>query len=553
MIRLQRVEQYVPSKYTAISAFAAILVSVGFVYGKSIGFGFVNFDDSDYVAQNLNVQAGLTWEGLRWAFTTFHGANWFPVTWLSHMIDAQLFGPWPGGHHLTSVLLHGANSLLLAGLLFRMTGAWWKSCLAAALFALHPLHVESVVWVSERKDVLSTFFFLTALFGYVRYTERRSIRRYLTIILPFAIGLMAKPMLVSLPLVLLLLDWWPLQRFSSSEGTLLGGQGTVSRLKMLVYEKVPLLLLSLASAVVTVVAQRHGEALVSPDVLPVIQRLQRVFIHYAWYLEKLAWPSDLAFYYPVSAVLPFWKVSAAAAFITALLIVAFRKAHTEPFLTTGVLWFLVTLLPVIGLVAVGMQGTADRYAYIPSIGIVIAFLWLVDRLLERTNVRLLAAIIATAVLAVLTVLTWRQVDVWRDSYTLSSHAVDVTRDNYVALTILGDSLDDSGNSQEAIIKYSLALQIRPEYDVARNSLGVALCKQGRTDDAMRVFHEAVRLRPSYADAYVNMGVCVSGLGKLAEAASYFHEALKIKPDHFAAAMYLEQVMPEIISRRPAVR
>lgn len=544
-----------PSRAAIWLFFISIIIITGIIYGKTAWFDFVNFDDSDYVTQNLHVQAGLTWEGVRWAFTTFHGSNWFPVTWLSHMIDSRLFGSWPGGHHLSSVLLHGINSLLLASLLFRMTGAWWKSCLVATLFALHPLHVESVAWVSERKDVLSTFFFLCALFAYVRYTAHRSLPRYLAIMLLFALGLMAKPMLVSFPLVLLLLDWWPLQRFPSAgfaSISLSTRQGVTGTLRPLVLEKIPLLLMSAASSIITILAQKQGEAIVSTSVLPLFQRTGRMCTHYCWYMGKLVWPSDLAFYYPIATTAVLWELASATIFIAAISVLIFRKALSLPFLVTGGLWFIITLLPVIGLVAVGMQGTADRYAYIPSIGFFIAVVWLTDELLRKTNCRKeLIILLATIILGILTLLSWRQVDVWRNSTSLSEHAVKVTKDNYVAMTILGDALDDAGQSAEATGYYTRALQIRPEYEVARNSLGVVLCKQGRTDEAMNEFSTAVRLRPSYADALVNMGICMWGVGKNEEAANFFRAALQKRSDHFAALMYLKQVMSDANSPKSA--
>lgn len=535
-----------PSRAVICTVLAAIALSVAILYGKTAWFDFVTFDDADYVTQNLHVQAGLTWESVRWAFITFHGANWFPVTWLSHMLDARIFGSWPGGHHITSVLLQMFNSLLLALLLYRITFCFWKSALVAALFALHPLHVESVAWVSERKDLLSTLFFLATMFAYFHYTEYRTLPRYLTVMILFALGLMAKPMLVSLPLVLLLLDWWPLQRFSAAEKeaeSLAVRADKQQILRQILTEKIPLILMSLASAVITILAQHQGEAVVSGQVLPLFQRIERMFIHYGWYLRKLFWPTDLAFFYPVETVIPLWESAAAATCIIAMTFFTIRNAHTLRFLVTGWLWFLITLLPVIGLVAVGMQGTADRYAYIPSIGIFIAAVWLADDLRVKTDCRHMPPIVISAVLlGILALLTWRQVDTWRNSSTLSEHAVTATKDNYVAMTILGDTLDDDGRNAEAIGYYNRALQIRPEYEIARNSLGVAFCRQGRTEEAMREFSNAVRLRPSYADAYVNMGVCEAASGHRDEAVRFFRQALTIKPDHFAAAEYLSQTL-----------
>lgn len=531
-----------PSRTIICAVLAAIALSVGILYGKTALFDFVSFDDADYVTQNLHVQAGLTWESVRWAFTTFHGANWFPVTWLSHMIDAQLFGPWAGGHHISNTLFHLVNSLLLALLLYRLTNCFWKSALVAALFAVHPLNVESVAWVSERKNLLSTLFFLSTIYAYFYYTNHRTLPRYLAVVILFALGLMAKPMLVSLPLVLLLLDWWPLQRFSSpdNEAEFPAGRKFHRQItRALLTEKIPLLLMSLVSAVITLLSQKQGETVVSGQILPIFQRIGRMFIHDCWYLCKILWPADLAFYYPVEIAIPMWKLALAVTFIIAVSLFTICIANSRRFLLTGWLWFLITLMPVIGLVAVGMQGTADRYAYIPSIGIFISLVWLADDLRSISGCRYWPLTAISAILlGILAVLTWRQMDTWRNSASLSAHAVTVTKDNYVAMTILGDTFDDAGRNTEAIGYYKRALQIRPEYEIARNSLGVALCRQGRTEEAMREFSNAVRLRPSYADAYVNMGVCEAASSNREEAVRFFRQALTIKPDHLAAAEYL---------------
>lgn len=319
----------------------------------------------------------------------------------------------------------------------------------------------------------------------------------------------------------------------------------MTNLPPLIFEKIPLLILSLISATVTILAQKQGETIVSAEVLPLFQRIGRVFVHYCWYSGKLLWPKDLAFYYPVITGFTFLKWSAAALTVTGLSIISIRRRCTEPYLFMGWFWFIFSLFPVIGLVAVGMQGTADRYAYIPSIGFFIALTWTAGALAGQLNPNARRSTLAGGafiLLASLSVLTWHQVSTWRTSRTLAEHAVNVTKDNYVALTILGDTLDDAGQSYEGIEKYKQALQIKPEYDIARNSLGVALCKQGRTDEAMREFALAVGLRPSYADAYVNMGVCMSGTGRIDEAVKYYRKALSIRPDHYTASQYLRQAL-----------
>src|SRR5512139_1612417 len=395
-----------------------VVITAG-VYLQAGDHEFINYDDPLYVTNNPQVKAGLTGKNILWAFSTTRASNWHPLTWLSHMLDVQLFGLNPRGHHLMNVFIHCVNTVLLFLLLTKMTATPWQSLFVAALFALHPLHVESVAWVAERKDVLSGFFWLLTLLLYVRYVNSPGTVRYLLVVASFAAGLMSKPMLVSLPLVMLLLDYWPLKR--------LGTQASpVSLLK----EKLPFFLLSLLSALVTMHAQKAGGALKSMDVVPLAMRVENSLVSYATYIVKTVWPQDLALFYPFPLSLALWQVLASCLLLIAVSagVVLLRKRH--PYLLTGWLWFLITLVPVIGLVQVGGQAMADRYTYIPHIGLFVMAAWAVPELLKgMRRRRVVLAGAACVILAILTVVTWRQLGYWRDNITLYERTLSVTQNN----------------------------------------------------------------------------------------------------------------------------
>ncbi len=468
-----------------------LMASVLVVYGQAATFDFINFDDGLYVSANDRVQAGLTLPSLRWALTTFHAANWHPLTWVSHMLDWEIFGAWAGGHHLASVLLHAANTLLLFLFLREATGRIRESAWVCALWALHPLHAESVAWVSERKDVLSAFFWMLTLLFYLRYVRRPGPARYLAVGVSLALGLMAKPMLVTLPMALLLLDYWPLKRF---------GERTFSSL---VLEKVPLLFLSAASSLMTFLAQSRGGAVSPLDIVPFQARLFNAVLSYARYLGKLLWPHDLAIFYPYAwAELRLWRVAVAAAGLLGLTAVVLKQARRRPFLPVGWFWFLGTLVPVIGLVQVGGQAMADRYTYIPSLGIYIMAAWLAGSMAPGRTGRAKAVDLAAVILCIcLAGLTWQHAGDFRNSRSVFEHALAVTRNNYLAHNNLGVALDREGRLQEALAEYRQALAIWQDYADARSNVGYALARLSRPEEALEALDRALASDPRHADAH----------------------------------------------------
>ena len=521
-----------------------LVVATLSVYMRAGGNGFVNYDDNRYVTANPHVATGITPGNVGWAFTTTTASNWHPLTWLSHMTDCQLYGLNPRWHHLTSVALHALNAVLLFLLLVRMTHAPWRSAFVAALFALHPLHVESVAWVAERKDVLSTLFFLLTLLAYSRYVERPGPARYVPVFCLYALGLMAKPMLVTLPCVLLLLDYWPLGRYRAanparpvlpgdgdSRGKLVNG----SSVGRLVLEKVPLFLLAAASGMITVYAQKSGEALASLEVVPYGLRISNAFVAYVAYIGKMFWPAGLSVIYPLPPGVPLWQVAGAVLLLSGISILAILLRGRAPFLLVGWLWYLGTLVPVIGLVQVGIQAFADRYSYIPLIGLFMCIAWAVPEAASAgRRQRALLAASAAFVLVVFAAATWRQTGFWKDSRKLFTHALAVTSGNYMAHLNLGTALAEQGNLAEAMDHYDAALRINPNLAIAHFNLGNGLLAQGRRAEAVSQYRAALRINPSYASAHYNLGVVMAGEGMSAEAIEHFSEAVRIKPD-FAKA------------------
>ncbi len=506
------------------------------VYWQIGNHTFVNYDADKYVTDNQHVQAGLTSESITWAFTSTHASNWHPLTWLSHMVDCQFYGLNPKGHHLTNVLFHILNSILLFLIFRRMTGDLWKSAFVAALFAIHPLHVESVAWVAERKDVLSTFFWMLTMGSYVWYVEHPGTSRYLMVFLFFILGLMAKPMLVTLPFVLLLLDYWPLGRFKfrRSERTIRNSTEKSHNLH-LIWEKMPLLAFAAASSVVTFLVQQSGGAVRSFDVLPLTVRISNALVSYVSYLIKMIWPLNLAVLYPYYGILTWWKIAGAFFFIVLISFIVIKTVRRYPYLTIGWLWYLGTLVPVIGLVQVGSQSMADRYTYVPLIGIFIIIAWGVSDLAARWRYRKegLAAVSAI-LLSILTVITWFQVRHWNNSITLFTHAINVTENNWIAHHNLGSALFEDGRTAEAINHYNEALKINPVYAEPHYNLGNVLAGQGKLDEAVSHYHEALRINPDHTEAHNNLGNALVKQKRFAEALDHYSEALRINPDFIKA-------------------
>ncbi|MFZ2021706.1 MAG: tetratricopeptide repeat protein [Terracidiphilus sp.] len=484
------------------------------VYAQVRHFDFVNYDDPDYTTGNLHVRQGLTTQGLEWALTSRDAANWFPLTWVSHMLDAQFFGLDSGWDHLHNVLLHALGAIFLCVFLQRATGTRWRSALVAFLFALHPMHVESVAWVAERKDVLSACFWFLTLWAYVRYTERPGAARYLVVVLGLCLGLMAKPMVVTLPIVLLFLDYWPLARLRE--------QG-----RKALWEKLPLLGLSVAASAITYLVQQDAGAV---KAVPLSTRLANATLSYALYVLRTFWPSRLTVFYPYPRSFAFLPVFAAClllAVVTTGVIVLCRRA---PYLLTGWCWFVITLLPVIGLVQVGGQAHADRYMYIPMVGLLIMVVWGVAETLEKLQAKVLALPLAVAVCLACAVLTWIQVAYWRNSETLFRHALEVTDDNSVANHNLGNYLMDSpGRLSEALPYLEAAARIDPDSPPAHTDLGSALARTGRLPEAIAQFQAAIRLAPDSPIPHNNLGSAFIEAGRLPEAIAEFHTALRLDP------------------------
>jgi len=554
--------------------YALLTAGIFAAYGPVLRFGFVNYDDPVYIATNPYVAGGITWSGIVWAFTHSFAGNWFPLTWISHMLDCQLFGLDAGAHHFTNLAIHTAATLLLFAVLRRMTQSRGPSAFVAGLFALHPLHVESVAWIAERKDVLSAFFWMLTLWAYSRYVARPTRSGYLWTLAIFALGLMAKPMAVTLPLVLILLDYWPFAR----------GQ------KLL--EKLPFFALSAAVCVVTYAAHAQAKAVVSFDTISLSMRVENALTSYAVYIASMFWPTGLAVFYPYpkgSLAGPAVLAAIALAAVTAAVIWAGRH---RPYLVVGWLWYLITLVPVIGLIQAGQQARADRYMYIPMIGLSIMLAWGGAELLRawpQTRV-----VLSVGICAACAVVTLFQVDYWENGVKLFQRAVDVTGDNYVARFNLTHELREMGDTAGAIRQLEAAVRIQPDSGLAHDELGQLLGKQGRTDEALTELRKAelslpndaalhyhiglllgtaghpeqaadelsqsVRLDPTNADAHRNLAVSLAMMDRLPEAVAEFRAAASLKPDDATlrfnlalALMNLGQKQDAIVQLREALR
>lgn len=526
--------QRAKSRVTDLLVCLGLVAVTWAVFGQTLAHDFVNFDDHVYVYENPLVIRGLSAEGIIGAFTHTHARNWHPLTTLSHMLDCQLYGLNAGGHHLTNVILHTISVLLLFLVLKQMTGAFWQSAFVAGVFAIHPLHVESVAWIAERKDVLSAVFFMLTLAAYARYARAPSAPRYLLVALLFACGLMSKPMLVTLPFVLLLLDYWPLGR--------LGGQKSEvgSRLRRLITEKFPLCALSVLSCIATLLTQRQGPNAI--DQLPFLWRVNNSFVSYVTYIWQMLWPARLAVFYPhPNDRFPLLEVTSAIAFLVGVSLLVIYLRRTKPYLVTGWFWYLGMLVPVIGLVQVGEQAHADRYTYLPQIGLYIMVAWTVGDLLSEPTPRARRAVVgvATALAIVsLGVLAFGQASYWKNSETLWNHSLAVTGENDVAHNNLGFLFLRRGELDKAISQFQAALNIRSRNTETHYSLGAALiqsnlgnalARKQLWDEAIGHLQEAVRLRPDYADAYFNLGSVLFQQGRIDQAIAQWQKALAIRP------------------------
>lgn len=526
----------ISSKLSLLLLSVALIVITLAIYWRVGGHEFINYDDNLYLTENPQVAAGLTGANIIWAFTSVHASNWHPITWLSHMADVQFYGMNPRGHHLTNVVIHALSAALLLFLLFRLTSSLWQSFTVAALFALHPLHVESVAWVAERKDVLSAFFWFLTLLCYAEYVTRRKSSLYLLALSSFVLGLMAKPMLVTLPVVMLLLDFWPLNRYSARTLEPSGQRPARGYTFLaLVKEKIPFFACSFLSAVVTIYAQHKGGTISTLEILPVNLRIGNAIISYAQYTLKTFWPHDLAILYPFPASLPLWQILCSLLVLILISVATIRAARNYPYLAVGWFWFLITLLPVIGLIQVGCQSMADRYTYIPIIGLFIMAAWGVPALLQGFQYRKFAlALLTSAVIIISAALTWQQIGYWHDDITLFQHALSATSNNFIAHYNLGTDFVKERNLDDAIKEFQATLAIKPDYFKARDNLGAALASKGDLDAAITVYREGLALSPNNFVTHYNLGAALTSKGDLDAAIKEFQAALAINPNYVEA-------------------
>jgi tetratricopeptide (TPR) repeat protein len=524
------------------------------LYWQVTAYDYINFDDPEYVANNVVVKRGLSKDTITWAFKTTKTANWHPLTWISYLLDVHFFGSTPGVHHLINLLFHATNAVLLFIVFRRMTAGVWPSAIISALFAIHPLHVESVVWISERKDVLSTLFWILTMWCYTGYTNHKDIKRYLAALVLFSLGLMAKPMLVTLPFILLLLDFWPLDRFRLFREKTDRNKTSLSSIFPLIWEKIPFFVITMASSMVTFMAQKSEGAVKSLDFIAFNLRLANALNSYISYLKKIIWPYSLAVFYPYPAYYPWWKTIGSVLLLIAMFYLAFRNMKRHPYLLVGWLWYVGSLVPVIGILQVGSQAMADRYTYVPAIGIFIIFVRGANELLRRWRIHKAGILTGTLLLfAALFAATWVQTTHWKDSMTLFRHAIAVTHDNYLAHSNLAGTYAQKRQFDKAIGHYAEALRAKPDDTMAHNNLGLALAHKGRYADAVQHYSEALRLNPNYAEAHNNLGIALAKQGSWNEAIKHYRKAIELRPryaeahNNLATVLVKEGRMDEAIS------
>ena len=554
---------FMKRKYTYLIIIFLIFASF-IVYSRILNNGFVNFDDNEYITENNHIKSGINQESIKWALSTTYCTYWHPLTWLSHMLDWSLFKDHAGGHHLISLLLHIGSVIFLFFFLNKMTKNLWSSAFAAALFALHPLRVESVAWAAERKDVLSMFFGLASIYAYACYAESSKLSKYFLCLILFALGLMAKPMLVTLPFVLLLLDYWPLGRWQKVLNSVnmqvvnntfpvkneiencnvnsliekeisLPVKSSSRLIGRLLWEKAPFIFLTIISSIVTFWAQNKNGALPSMELLPFPTRIANTIISYVSYLGKIFWPVKLAVFYPYAHSFPFWQILISCFILTGITIIVIYAIKKLPFLFVGWFWYLGTLIPGIGLVQAGMQAMADRHTYLPSIGIAIMLAWGIPLLFSCEDIRKKILFPAgITVLAILAVLTWRQCGYWKNSIDLSNHALQVTKDNATAHNNRGAAYYKLGQYQLSIEDYNSAIRLKPDFVDAYNNRGSAYDNLGQYQRAVEDFNRTIRLRTDYAVPYYNRGNTYLKLGQYQLAIEDFNEAIRLKPDYVDA-------------------
>jgi tetratricopeptide (TPR) repeat protein len=503
---------------------SVVLVAITLaLFSQTANHQFINFDDPGYVLKNPVVRNGLTTSGIAWAFTSTAMSNWHPVTWMSHMLDVQMFGLDPAGHHLTSVLLHAMAALLLFLFLEGITGFLWRSFIVALLFAIHPLHVESVAWVAERKDLLSCIFWSLTLIFYAAYVKKPGASFYILSLFMFILGLMSKPMLVTLPVIMLFLDYWPLNR--------LAGEGkTWKNIIPLIREKIPFFILTLASSAITIYGQHKGGAMATLVKVPLAARVENALISYIKYIALMFWPHDLAILYPFPKQISFWQAGGSAILLALISFAVISYRTKFPYLVTGWFWYLVALIPVIGLVQVGGQALADRYTYIPYTGLFILCCWLLPDLMGKWRYRTLTlGSLGAAAILILSIVTWRQIPYWKDDIALYRHTLAVTTDNYLILNNYGIALDQRGDLAGAYGMFQETIRVNPRSAMAYNNLGALYLRWGNFASAANCYNKALEISPNYPFARAGLGKALAGMGRVDEAIWQYEQALNLDP------------------------
>lgn len=565
-------------KYSIFIVLMLVVLTLG-VYWPVQNFEFINYDDQLYVTGNFRIQNGITFKSIKDTFTNFHTGHWHPLTMISHMLDWQLYGKKAGGHHWTSVVIHIINAILLFFLFRNLTGALWRSAFVAALFAIHPINVESVAWIAERKNVLSTFFFILTLLFYAWYVKQPGWKRYLPVLVCFALGLLSKPMLVTLPFVLLLMDYWLLKRINintqneANKKVLL--KEAKEKLKFLIVEKVPLFILTAFSVFFTYYASLYVNDIQSFESLPVIKRISNAVFSYALYVKKLFWPNDLSVFYPFSDI-AIWQISLSAIFLVSITFFVLKYFRKHPYLFAGWFWFIGTLVPVIGIVQVGSQAMADRYAYITFIGLFVMIAWGMQKVSSKNNyLKNMFVFASVLMIMLLTAATYHQVKLWSNTTTLFEDAIKKNPDNYLAYQIVGLEMYKKGENEKALQLNDMAIKANPRIHAAYNNNGLTLIKMGKRDEAIKNFEmaiqvnrfaseayynlgqvyldgrefdksleyslKAIELNPDYLDAYNNLGVALVRRGSFKDGIMQFEKALQINPNYEKAKRNLQVV------------